>query len=452
MVGFRFKARGDDRGAAMITVVMMLGVLTALGTTVTMVTINNTRNADADRQSGNAFGVSEAGVSAALAYINANGVAGLPFGGCATPDSWCNKASPKTVSVPGTASTYKVWIEPIVPLVVAHKASPGSYRIHSTGTDGTNPGTRTVRVDVAITPFKFPIGVFGHTINAGGTGAVHYESMFTDGCIYKRSKIAFEGIDRYFGIPAAAHSSQYITDSVGSGPSCPVTDNKNIHKSAVCNPLYPYDQDAQGGPLTSGDGCYGLHAGTYPTTSHIDAASIYTTYDFQPPGLSASQLEALRVSAQQQGFYFTNTTAIPAVLQPADAWKTRKHPVLFYDLKGGSVGGTVDLKDLTGYSRPSDQTANSASCTGASAVVIVMNGNVAMNGNTTLAAHIFALSPSPHGQIGKLNGGFQLIGTIYANQIDLTGTGDIHLDDCALQNLPGPLFGLALSNFVEVDR
>ncbi len=179
-----------------------------------------------------------------------------------------------------------------------------------------------------------------------------------------------------------------------------------------------------------------------------------STYGFtvNTAGLSNSQLDALRTTAQQQGFYYTSTTAVPAALQGSTASTTYPHPVLFYDLKGSAVGGTVDLKDLTGYSRSYPVAAGSSGCSPASAVVVVLNGNARLNGGTTLAASVFVPGPYPNGQVTKANGTGQLIGTLYADSIDLRGTADVYLDDCFLQNMPGGLLRVTVDNYREVDR
>ena len=286
------------------------------------------------------------------------------------------------------------------------------------------------------------------------TGGIHYESLFSDSCIQGRSKETFQGTDAYYGVPAAAHSSNYIVPK--QNDSC--TAGNSIHtSSAPCNTSYPNDSDIAGGTLTSGDGCYGngsLNGATWLTTSKESTfANMASTYGFQTGGLSNSDLDALRTASQQQGFYFTNTTAIPAVLQAANAWQTYPHPVLFYDLKGASVGGFVDLKDLTGYSRSYPLDSSQAGCLPMGAVVVVLNGNVRLNGNTVLATSVYAPGPAPNGQVGKakrLQG--QLIGTLYADNIDMTGTADVYLDNCFLANMSGGLLNVTASNYRKVDR
>ncbi|MBC7679350.1 MAG: hypothetical protein H7233_10220, partial [Pseudorhodobacter sp.] len=183
-------------------------------------------------------------------------------------------------------------------------------------------------------------------------------------------------------------------------------------------------------------------------------ADLKAQYGFQLEGLTPTQLDQLRTAAKEQGFYFTNTTAIPNVLKDNTLSLQHPNPVLFYDLQGAAVGGQVDLNDLssTTYGRPTPLAATAASCTGRNVIVVIINGNVKLNSNQTLVASVFAMGPAPYGEVRKANGTSRLIGTMYARSLDLTGTADINLDDCFLKNLPGQLMNVKATTFREVDR
>ena len=77
-----------------------------------------------------------------------------------------------------------------------------------------------------------------------------------------------------------------------------------------------------------------------------------------------------------------------------------------------------------------------------------------INSNTRLVANIVLTSPAPYGKMNKLNGGAELIGTVYADAMDLTGTGDVKLDQCFVQNLSPSLVDttLTVTSYREVDR
>ena len=447
----------------MLIVLTVVLIMTALGSTAALLASQNLTGAKLDRQSAIAENASEAGIAQAVAWVRANGVGSLSCSPSCVPASgqpdWgqgpaAGASYGHLVTLPGGLS-YRVWIEKQQALLPP-ASKIGRYAIHSTAvtTSATSPVTRTVSQDMRVTPFDFPIGVFAHTVAAGGNGGIHYESMFSDSCIQGRSFESFQGIDAYYGVPAAAHSADAIVPK--QNDAC--NQSNSIHTSSACNTTYPNDSDAYGGPLMAGGGCYGngtLNGSTWLTTSKEKSfADMAATYGFKVNtlGLSNSQLDALRSAAQLQGFYFTSTTSIPAVLQSPTAGTTYPHPVLFYDLKGAAVGGLVDLKDLTGYSRSYPVANTSASCSKAGAIVVVLNGNVRLNGGTVLTASVFAPGPYPNGQVGKANGSGQLIGTLFADNIDMRGTSDIYLDSCFLANLPGGLLNVVVDNYRESDR
>ena len=455
----RFRDRtGDESGAAIVITMLMIALITALGVTVFTLSTSNLGNARRDRQASSALANSEAGVGQAIAYMKAAGVGKLKCApNCGAANPWGEEpkvvdgdAYPSTSVTLSTNETYDVWIQTVSALTAS---APGLYRIHSIGHAGTGPGSRTVEVDVQVSPFDFPLAVYSDSVQAGGTGTIHTESLFSKGCIFKRSKILFQGIDPVYGIPAAAHSAQYITETQGAGSDCSSTDNKNIHKpGAPCNTAYPFDQSRAGGDLTS-TSCYRPGGAAYPTTSLISSENdLASQYGFNLAGLTAGQLDLLRTAAQEQGFYFTSTTAIPAVLQVASP--QYPNPVLFYDLKGSAVGGVVDLKQFNNvtYSRSAPLAATDAACTPNNVIVVVINGDVRLNSNQSLVGSVFAMGPAPYGNVTKSNGTSTMIGTMYSRSMDLTGTADVHLDDCFLQNLPGALLAVKETSFREVDR
>lgn len=466
------RAGAGEQGVALITVLLMLGALAALTSTVAVVTIDNLQNAHADRQGTSALGISEAGVAQALAYIRKEGVTGLACSpSCGATNPWGDSTNPKTVAVPGFNSVYKVWIEKLTALNVAAVhvngatvAPIGTYKVHSQGTNGSNPGTRNVSVEVDVTPFQFPIGVFAHTVSGGGNASVRKASVFSDGCITDRDKLGLVNgeIDQYLGIPTAAYSTKTIFDKNGN-----CNTGKGIHNSgaSVCSTAYPYDQDSEGaydpsaypaGPAQSPSAtarwtawkastCY-TATPNRANGSYVDATLLKTNFQFPATQLDSAYYDSLKSSAIEQGFYFLNSSAIPAVLQAANAWQTYPHPVLYYEFTGSP--GSVNLSALSGYSHPPGVTNSSAQCTKASAVVVIRNGGASLNSNTVVAANVFI----PEGAMDKLNGNAQLIGTLYANSVDLTGTGDVWLDDCFLQNLPGSLLAITTRDFREEDR
>lgn len=465
----RFQLRppppSSDAGSSIILTMIVLAVLSGLGVTVFALSTDNLNNARRDRQASSALANSEAGVAQAIAYIKNRGTGRLACApNCGAANPWGEQpaqvdgdADPSMQVTLASQESYSVWIETIQPMT---PTVAGLYRVHSIGNSGTGPGARTVEVDVQVSPFEFPLAVFADSVQAGGGGAITTESLFSAGCIFKRDKINFQGVDPVYGIPAAAHSSQYITDSHATGSSCTATDSKNIHAPTgstpkYCNPSYPNDQDRQGGPL-SGTTCLGA-GGAYPQTSLIaNNDDMESQYGFNLDGLSPGQIQQLRTAAQEQGLYFTNTAAIPAALQSDVTSLQYPNPVLFYEFASSVPTNSrlVDLNDLSDvtYGRATPLAATDPGCHSRNVIVVVLNGDVRLNSNQTLVASVFALGPLPYGEVKKANGTSQLIGTLYARSIDLTGTANIDLDSCFLANLPGQLLNVTATNFREVDR
>jgi len=112
------------------------------------------------------------------------------------------------------------------------------------------------------------------------------------------------------------------------------------------------------------------------------------------------------------------------------------------------------LNDVTGFGRLPlpGLPATDPACEAKSLVIIVNGGNVKLNSNQQLAASVFVLGNDPYGNVRKANGTATFIGTLYANNIDLTGTADMHMDECFKSNMSPALFDVQTSNYVELDR
>ena len=177
---------GSDNGSALIITMMVLALLTALSTTVAVVTINNLQSSLRIQRSGVALNAAEAGVAQAVSYLRSSGVNGVACWPACTANPWGNSASPRTVSLPGgTDARYAVHIQPVTPLTTT---APGLYRVHATGTAGTL-ATRRLSVDVAVSTTTVPKGIVARTVSGGGSASVQRASIISTGCVYNRNKI-----------------------------------------------------------------------------------------------------------------------------------------------------------------------------------------------------------------------------------------------------------------------
>jgi hypothetical protein len=436
------KSMREEAGSAMVVTILVMVVLTGMGAVVFLIGTNNIQNAGRDRLAAGAFGASEGGVAQGLSFIRTAGVATLkcddpPQAGTDCTQTW-GSANPKIVDLSNNRQ-FNTWIQRIQAFKPP-AVKVGTYRIHSTGTAGTGPGRRLVDVTVNVAPFRFPIGVYADSITDAGSPTLRQESMFSQGCITARDKIAFVGTDPYHGIPSAAHSTQYIIDTKVNG-ACSATNTDNIHRPkppasnpGVCNIKYPNDQDRQGGDLT-GTSCY---SSPYPTTSFFDLDALRSYGYDQPRGLTDAQYAALKIMAQEQGTYFT-TDSFPTPTNPPPYLNA----VYYFNLRPG--GGTVNIqRELNAF--------GSAYCGQRSIVIVVEGGDMQVNSGADIVGAIFVPDGNYRG-----NGTALTTGTLFAKSIDkLTGDADFTLEgptsSCFFDNFPGGLMEVSVAKFREVDR
>jgi hypothetical protein len=125
-------------------------------------------------------------------------------------------------------------------------------------------------------------------------------SVFSDGCVTRRNNLKTTGVDPYYKIPAAVHSSKFITTK-NTGGTCDPSDTQNVHHASVgfCNNQprtgsnadLRGDRDSQGGALSASNsahsGCFRYGASAYPgnglatddylTDSSMDATKLRTS-------------------------------------------------------------------------------------------------------------------------------------------------------------------------------
>jgi hypothetical protein len=484
-------AHHDDSGIGVITVVMVIAVLTAFLITATTMTINNLGSAQRDRQALSALATSEAGVAQAVQFLRSGNLGALT---CSEPaaggapgvtcqgagPSWTSATNPKQVVVDGgtcatSGSCFKVWIgtvQPYVPNCAGRHAVPpvacfGVYRVHSTGLSGGGPSARKLAVDVKVSPYPFPIGVFAESLSGNGNVGVHYESIYTNGCMMNRQDDSASGsgvqfawdaannrpvLDLIYDQPTAAHATGKISTSNTScgtnGNAFPIHEtSKDDATPKACNTTFPYDQDQEGSALTAGDGCYGLYTrsdGTkYPTTSGFTQGDLQN-YGYRPRGLTDAQYDALRTQAQAQGTYNIPVANISATLTGLVAAGVTS-PVLYWD------NGSVSLHS-TDFPSSFLRSLSAASTCNTNSVTVVVAGpghDLSYQGGNTapwLVASLFV----PDGTLTGV-GGRNTIGTVFAKTLDLGGNVDFYMDNCFAANPPGATVDAQVTQWREDD-
>jgi hypothetical protein len=420
--------RGDD-GVAMLTVILAGAVISALAMVAATVSINNLRNAGRDRVAGGALGAAEAGLAEAVSYLSTATAGELLCSPTCATNPWGNKTSPQAITYPDGRSA-KVYIT-VVQAFSPPAQKMAIFTIHSTGTSGSGPGMRVLEQTVTGKPVEIPIGVYANTINVSGTPQTYAESVFTKSCISGRNQMRFgNALDPYFGIPPSAHSIKWISEK---NSSCSATESNNIHRTATCNPTYPYDQDALGGAISS-------PCSAPNNTSKFTQADL----DTYGRGLNQDELALLRTQAKAIGQYWTSPTGWVAP-NP----NIYPNAVMFFDV---GPNDTVTIQsELDSYYW--DGVSCSTAGTPRSLIIVVNNsssgtGGMVLNSNSKLAGAIFVANGSL-----SFNGTVTWTGTIWADVIERwNGSATAQLTDCFLKNLPGGLMRITPTRFREVDR
>lgn len=444
---FRRLVRSDDTGAAMVTTILVAAVLTALGIVAIDVSLANLKNAGRDRVAGIALDTSESGVAQAIEYLKSGAYAEVSCSPACTSNPWGNSTNPQVVAMPD-GRQYKVWIQIVQPFAPpTYKTA--TFKIHSIGTAGTGPGSRTVEVTVEAKPFDFPIGIYADTFENAGDASVHTAHMFSKGCIVNRDAIIFgpgtdpqtgmtSEVDPFYGYKPAAHSADHIIED-NQLSQCGAT--RSIHRTSACHTSYPGDQDKAGGSVSAFPACSSVVMGG--TTSAFGLAELSAVYNYSARGLTAAQYAALKSKAVSQGNYWDNSTLggyKPPCVTSCPVGKTpTPNGVLYFKVSSSTTLGN-EFSQITDFAR--------SHCGSRSLVIVVEGGNATMNSNASLTAAMFV----PDGTL-KYNGGAVLEGTIFAKYIDkFNGTANFHLDQCFINNFPGGLFDVTPVRFREVDR
>jgi hypothetical protein len=492
-----FMRRRDDEGVALITAIMVMLVLLAFGSVIAVLGVNNLRNANADRQANSSLGAGDAGVASAIEYIRSNGVAALncpdanPSSCSTNPAGYSNPSNPKLVPLDsagvgcntGNNNCAKVWIG-VVSSFSPPVVTTGTYNIHSEGIYGNGPSARKIVVTVDVTPDKYPIGVFGQTVTGNGDTAVLTESLFTTGCVSPRNTgsgngTRFTGIDAYWGQPAAAHTTDHVSTKVGcsnKGYIASGDPTSSTPSAANCpdNVALNSDQSINGGLVSSsvGSACYHTYhrpdgswypdgvcpsGATSPYGNGMCDTTAFTTadlnrYGYTPRGLTGEQYKALKARSKVQGTYNLTSGSISAAITTLlNSGVTS--PVLYWNCTDPSTvcsGGGISLSTSN---FPANTFNNPPSDTGSCSpmpivTVVVEHGNLTFQGgnSTWFDAAMFV----PDGSFSG-NGGYNLLGTMFSNNLSLGGNQTFSLDSCWVTSFPGAVLYIKQKHFREDD-
>ncbi len=478
----------NERGVAMVTVLFIAAVLTAVSTAGVYVTIQEFRATSDDRRGAQSLAFAEAGIDQVLVRLR-NGSLGwgdIAAAGCtvSTPDGTITYPPiTLTGNVAGSAGTYEavLTVSGACPATFPSPAD-GAREFAITSTGKQPAAQRVVRQVIQVRPLGLPIAIYAiERVDGNGTTIMDSISMITEGVISKRDQFGFSGTDPYYSlwdfyggsnsdttkIPAAAHARGQITYGPASSllehrngfePNCEANKNGTPEQS-----LWDGSGTAQLDTLTRGcpgwvsPGAPAPATGTWPPTSKFDEEALERVAP--RPNLSERDYQALRSAAKSNGIYCVPapsnqlTCTYPGGSSTENMTFEDNNPIfstvakdfVFYvdfPTEGDPYGGSKTITWKRNVRPCSYDQAISRSV-----VIVIRNGSISMEGGSYIVGAMLI----PEGMVTN-KGEFTLEGTIIARRLDVRGSATFKMTPCWVNNLPGPFLDTIPATWSEIDR
>lgn len=502
------KGTRNERGVAMVTVLLVASVLTVTASAATVMTIREFSAGDDDRQSFGALALAESGVDRMIVALKTADWTQVVMAGCGTTPAIVVRGSTTDGAFEAVGTRAGA-----CPATVPSPRAEQQLRVLSTGT--TREATRRVEQMIDVVAGSLPIGVFAHRLVSpgGSTGTFRNVSVVTPGNVERRDQINMEGWDLWLSqaaiygsgypsttcdlnaggcnysnsLPAAVHAGGSITcqaankcnrtqgnvtntEHAGPGQDS-VVDSlplDNIKKqNLVCTADMSGGESMwDGSGFTSTDPTYGTRGPTtglscsgFPgvppaPTSYFTAEQARSLQE--TPALSEDEYQTLKDAARRSGIYCTRSGSTTTCryadgqtfnpTQSVDFAKVSRNYVIYADFAPSTAEpSTLPEMDFRGGNALSACT-NDPNTT-RSATVIVRYGNAAFNGGASLDGAVIA----EVGQV-SIGGSADVNGTIIAKELLFNGTRTVEMDMCTLNSLTFPLINVSAGAWREIDR
>nr|MBA2601492.1 pilus assembly PilX N-terminal domain-containing protein [Actinomycetota bacterium] len=475
------RMRDNEKGVAMVTVLLVGAVLTVAATTASFVAIQDLRASTDDRKASSALAYAEAGIDRIISLIRRGDMTWADFKGSGCAGYTMVERSGEIGDIGGRYDAKILRFNPtasgtnrFAPAAAACPASIPSPRhdaaqyfvVESTGRQPQ--AKRVVRQVIKVSALGLPIGVYGQSFELNGTPNIQTVSVISDGDIVGRGKLAFVGSDPYYkmgdfwpslsattGAPAAAHTLGAIYPKLNSasqehsGTGFPLNCVANDAAGATQGQSQ-WDQSGAGGTISTSTPCAGQSIAPPPTSK-------FTRADFErvapKPALSDQDYLTLKDAAKTTGIYcYVPTTGSKTCTKQGVALSVNAN----FNIGDGDLTGLgksfvmyVEFQDPSKAMTTNEVKwgANLGPCGTESAVLIVRNGSWRMESNSVINGVLLL----PEGNIDS-QGSFNFIGTIIAKSVAMNGGGTFTLNQCWLDNMPGPFLDVTPTAWSEVDR
>jgi hypothetical protein len=482
-----FKRVSNERGVAMITVLLVGAVMTVTASAASFAVIQDLRAGRDDQKAAGALAYAEAGADRLILEIRRGNLnwGQIKLAGCAGAVT----GGTPPVTIAGTigegsydadlraynseASSSANRLAPASEACVGRSAAPRGPQQFAITSEGSHPASkRLIRQVITIEPKGLPLGIFANGVDGNGSAVMNNISLISPGSIGGRDKIAFQGRDPYYTInhfypgrdatnaekiPAAAHAVGEITFSAGA------QNLRTEHKAPAPNPNCTANPNGQsvwdgsrwGAPLTSGCPGQPIAGGTiaFPPTS------LFNTNDLKrvtpKPALDDQDYQNLKESAKSSGLYCYiptsgggnclrdgTPTAYKSSWQTGDLPSVRQY-VAYFEFQGGDP---VSNSNTVGY-KASVGPCSYDPATNGSVVLVVRNGSLSMQSGAVLTGAVIL----PEGKFDS-EGSFTTHGTIIAQDFWLRGSATFETSQCWVDNMPTTFLDITPSKWTEVDR
>ena len=482
----------DERGVALVTVILVGAAMTAVVSTASFVTIQEFQAGSQSRRATAALSYAEAGVDRMMQYIRDKTIRGQQrVAGCsdllttsglrsrslgAPSESFGDgsfKVSATVYDPNATTLENRVPVSPFGPTSPACAAAldTSAYAnlyllITSTGT--APDATRVVRQVVKSRQGGYPVGVYGSSIEITGSPQTVGASLFSDTNIVGREQLSFTGCDPFFKLsdlwpaatgfppggltecpgshaPSAAHAAQTIymkangtvPEFTAAAPNC------SANGSGSSQSLW--DSDGLNGrafvPSTSGCSPWSSTPGTSLFSSRARA-----NVGVPNPGLTEDDYQTYAAAARASGIYCTIGTSTTCKRQGADypnqaVWQDadiapiftsgKRNFVAFFDYTeaGTPATNTLSWKADVASSPAPGPVCSSDPAVNRSVVIIARNAGMNLEGNLRVNGALIM-----DGDF-RYTGNPVIDGTIISKgTVKLSGTATLTLDDCWANN------------------
>lgn len=421
----------EERGVAMITVIVLAVVLMILGSGMFFVAGRENRITQADYVGSQAFYFAEGGIENVINMLNFAATEQQltqlrpdqslddGHGYLMDPIESQREDPPNPLEIKIGDTPFTVWVDEVNAdgshcigsncSLNLQTANPAYLLITAEGE--SSEGYRKLQQRVKLEASGFPMTLFIRgNVKANGNVALTNQSLYVLGDLKGREKLTVSGEDLVNGGDAAVFATGTIYEKQNG--SCPIYDDETGAPIVACwDANYINDRDGNG-----------LIVGLDDYRFTVDQMnSMYET-----AGLTSAQLLTLKSMAKTSGYY-ANPESGNITLQNDNPIPTRDGNIVVYiEYSGGTPeGNQVNLK----FDWPHSPYTNGQ------AIVVIKNGSVKMTGSQMGYFNGYVYCPDGSAQVDGTGSGMYT-GFLYAKGLDDIGNFNFNMTSSFLTDPP----------------